>query len=144
MRSIRLAEAFDGEAITAFDEVALCNDNRAAFIRRSITSRNCYVATADEITIGYAVLEYSFYENGFIAMLYVHPAYRRAGVGTELVRHLERLCRTPKLFTSTNQSNAAMQSLLEKLGYAPSGVINNLDEGDPELVYFRRLNASTT
>ena len=32
-----------------------------------------------------------------------------------------------------------MQSLLSKLGFALSGVIENLDEGDPELVYFKRV-----
>jgi hypothetical protein len=34
-----------------------------------------------------------------------------------------------------------MQSLLAKLNYVPSGVIHNLDAGDPELVYFKRLIA---
>lgn len=87
--------------------------------------------------IGYAVLEYSFYENGFISMLYVQQQYRRRGVGEELMQHLERVCSTPKLFTSTNLSNTAMQSLLAKLGYVLSGVIENLDEGDPELIYFK-------
>ena len=46
----------------------------------------------------------------------------------------------PKLFTSTNRSNAPMQSLLAKLGYRPSGVIENLDEGDPELVYMKHVS----
>jgi len=32
-----------------------------------------------------------------------------------------------------------MQSLLAKLEYVLSGVIHNLDEGDPEIVYFKRL-----
>jgi hypothetical protein len=31
-----------------------------------------------------------------------------------------------------------MQALLAKLGYLLSGVIHNLDEGDPELIYFRK------
>ena len=56
-----------------------------------------------------------------------------------LLRHMELCCRTPKLFTSTNQSNLSMQSLLAKLGYESSGLIHNLDEGDPEIVYFKRL-----
>jgi len=56
-----------------------------------------------------------------------------------LVRHVEQECRTPKLFTSTNESNAPMRALLAKLGFSPSGVIENLDEGDPELVFFKRL-----
>ncbi|MEO0538637.1 MAG: GNAT family N-acetyltransferase, partial [Cyanobacteria bacterium P01_A01_bin.123] len=45
-------------------------------------------------------------------------------------------------FTSTNESNLLMQALMAKLRYIPSGIINNLDEGDPELVYFKRLDKS--
>jgi hypothetical protein len=37
-----------------------------------------------------------------------------------------------------------MQSLLLKNGYTQSGIIENLDEGDPELIYFKPLNAPTT
>jgi hypothetical protein len=72
-------------------------------------------------------------------MLYVDSDYRRCGAGAALLKHMQSLCETPKLFTSTNLSNLPMQSLLAKLGYVLSGVIHNLDEGDPEIVYFKRL-----
>jgi GNAT superfamily N-acetyltransferase len=72
-------------------------------------------------------------------MLYVDANFRRAGAGSALLKHLESICRTSKLFTSTNLSNLPMQSLLAKTGYVLSGVIHNLDEGDPEIVYFKRL-----
>jgi hypothetical protein len=32
-----------------------------------------------------------------------------------------------------------MRLLLEDCRFAPSGIIHNLDEGDPELVFFRRV-----
>jgi hypothetical protein len=32
-----------------------------------------------------------------------------------------------------------MQSLCQSLGFVPSGVIHNLDDDDPELIYFKRL-----
>src|SRR5262245_55164389 len=140
MCSIRLAEERDVEAISTLHQVPRHDSSRAAFIQRSIACRNCYVAAPDENIIGYAVLEYSFYENGFISVLYVHPDYRRTGIGEGLIRHLETVCQTAKLFASTNESNRAMQSLLAKLNYIASGVIHNLDEGDPELVYFKHLN----
>lgn len=44
---------------------------------------------------------------------------------------------TAKLFTSTNESNVAMQRLCDRLGYVRSGFIENLDERDPEVVYFK-------
>ena len=87
--------------------------------------------------LGYAVLEYTFFEQGFISMLYVRADHRRSGVGTALLSHLESVCRTRKLFTSTNLSNLPMQALLARLGYRLSGVIHDLDEGDPELVYIK-------
>ena len=46
---------------------------------------------------------------------------------------------TAKLFTSTNQSNLGMQALLVRLGYEPSGIVHNLDEDDPELIYVKRI-----
>jgi hypothetical protein len=34
-----------------------------------------------------------------------------------------------------------MQKLLNKLGYIESGIIYNLDEDDPEIIYFKKLEA---
>ena len=72
-------------------------------------------------------------------MLYIHPDYRRQGMGSKLIQHVESMCKTEKLFTSTNQSNLPMQGLLNKSGFVPSGFIDNLDEGDPEIVYFKDI-----
>ena len=44
---------------------------------------------------------------------------------------------TTKLFVSTNESNTPMRALLAKHGYVPSGFIENLDEGDLELFFFK-------
>jgi hypothetical protein len=52
---------------------------------------------------------------------------------------LDTIAQTPKLFTSTNLSNLPMQALLAKLGYSLCGVINELDDNDPELVYVKHL-----
>ena len=100
---------------------------------------NCYVAVIESETIAYAVLNYKFFDNGWIEMLYVHPQFKRRGVGSALVHHLAHECLVSKLFTSTNRSNIPMQELLAKQGFVQSGIIENLDEGDPELVYFKRV-----
>lgn len=139
MISIRPANESDIEALCSLDLIARCENDRREFIRRAVVSGTCFVAVAEEEVIGYGVLNYNFYGNGHIDMLYVHSGHRRHGAGEALLRHMESLCQTPKLFTSTNLSNLPMQALLGKLGYALSGVIHNLDEGDPEIVYFKRL-----
>lgn len=139
MISIRLACESDVEVLCSLDLIACREDERGKFIRRSIASNTCFVAVADEEVIGYGVLNYTFYSNGFIDMLYVHSDHRRSGAGAALLRHTESLCQTPKLFTSTNLSNLPMQSLLSRSGYELSGVIHNLDVGDPEIVYYKRV-----
>jgi len=141
MISIRPATTDAIEPICALDHVAQRESQRREFIRRSVVSGDCHVAVDNEEIIGYGVLNYNFYDNGFIALLYAHSGHRRRGVGAGLLAHLESLCETPKLFTSTNLSNLPMQSLLTKAGYVLSGVIHNLDEGDPEIVYFKSLQA---
>ena len=66
---------------------------------------------------------------------------RREVERSALVRACESDCVAPKLFVSTNESNLPMQALLAKLDYAPSGRVENLDEGDPELIYVKFLPA---
>jgi ribosomal protein S18 acetylase RimI-like enzyme len=139
MISLRLATANDIEAICSFDHIAQQETQRREFITRSVVAVHCHVAVAGDQIAGYGVLEHSFFGYAFISMLYVHPDYRRRGVGTKLMQHLQSLCSTSKLFTSTNLSNLPMQSLLARLGYALSGVVHNIDEGDPELIYFKPL-----
>lgn len=141
---LRIATIKDADAIIAFDHVAASKPARVQFIHDQIKSSACYVAVIDAKVVAYAVLNYKFYDNGWIEMLYVHPQFRRQGIGSALIRHLIKACRTPKLFTSTNQSNLSMQRLLATLEFNRSGFIENLDEGDPELVYFKRLLDNAT
>ncbi len=136
---IREALASDAAAIEDLDHIAALSPARREFIRRVIASGSCNVKIVDAAIIAYGVLDYRFFENGFISLLYVSAAFRRQGVGTELMLHLQAACITSKLFTSTNSSNIPMQRLLHKLGYKSSGMIENLDSGDPEQIFFKQL-----
>lgn len=139
MISIRPAVASDVDALCSDDLIARRKNERRELNRHSVAAGTCFVSVASEEVVGYAVLNYTFYSNGWIDMLHVNSEHRRRGAGRALLRHVESLCQTPKLFTSTNLSNLPMQSLLNKSGYVLSGVIHNLDEGDPEIIYFKQL-----
>lgn len=136
---IREGTPADRDAIVALDHMAQSDPGRVRFIDRIFRSAVCLVAEREWTVVAYAALEYTFYEHGFVSMLYVAQPHRRHGIGRALMQALAARCDTPKLFTSTNQSNRPMQQLLEGLGYTPSGVIHNLDPGDPELVYMLDL-----
>lgn len=139
--AIRPAVAADVNTLCELDHIAQQDKQRCVFIEHCVQAGNCHVIETRHRVVGYAVLGYTFYGQGFVSMLYIHPDYRRQGAGVALMRHMESICRTSKLFTSTNLSNLPMQSLLAKLGYRLSGVIHHLDEGDPELVYVKFLRS---
>ena len=141
---IRQAQESDAQALCAFDHIARVEEQRRRFIRESARDGIAHVAAAGEQVVGYAVIEHSFFTRGFISMLMVHPDHRRSGIGSALVGHLERLCQSDRIFTSTNESNLPMQALLGKLGYTRSGTVDDLDPGDPELFYSRQLKEQTT
>ena len=136
---IRTATSADVESLAALDVTTEGELGSPDRIRSWVDAGSTVIAQVEGRPAGFAVLEHSFFGQGFVAMLQVAPSFRRRGIGTALLRHLEGTCRAPKLFTSTNESNAPMRALLASMGYEPSGVVHNLDEGDPELFFFRRL-----
>ncbi|MFC7517664.1 GNAT family N-acetyltransferase [Herbaspirillum sp. GCM10030257] len=110
----------------------------------AIQRGECIAAFTDAGAHGYVVLTHNFFENGFVALVAVSPSVRRRGIGQRLLAAAEAHCKTQKLFASTNASNIEAQKLLARAGFVPSGRIDNLDEGDPELVYFKHRAALPT
>jgi GNAT superfamily N-acetyltransferase len=87
---------------------------------------------------GYAVVRpQTFFECDFVELLAVAANERRHGVGGLLLQQAVGLSSTKRIFTSTNRSNAQMIGLLEKEGWQFSGQLEGIDEGDPELVYYK-------
>ena len=137
---IRDATSSDLDAMYAVDHMATEEGSRRQHIRDWVASGQAIVAVVDGEICGYAALEYTFFGCGFITMLMVRKESRRKGVATALVTQLHERCETEKLFTSTNESNKPMQAFMQAMSYEPSGTVYNLDEGDPELFYLKRID----
>ncbi|WP_137150217.1 GNAT family N-acetyltransferase [Devosia sp. FKR38] len=133
---IRPAREDDFPALCRLDSYAADHLERQAEIGRWIDLGACHVVDAGGTLAAYGVMTTEFLGQHFIALIVVGAGFRRSGIGLTLVRHFQDSCRGRKLFTSTNLSNHPMQSLLLKAGFRSSGYIDNLDEGDPELVFF--------
>ena len=139
MTIIERASSEDFEHICALDETVHAGAPRRRFIGEACARGGVAVARIDDVIRGFVIFDESFFDQCFVRLLIVHPDFRRRGLATSLMRAAELNCQTGKLFTSTNQSNIAMQQLCARLGFVKSGYIENLDEGDPELIYVKLL-----
>lgn len=137
---IQPANSRDITVLLEIDPISAVDSERQKFIEASLRKNSCYVIKLGRKVIGFGVLEYSFFGKGFVSMLYIDSEFRRKGAGVSLLTYLESITTSDKLFTSTNLSNIPMQTLLGKLGYILSGVVHNLDDNDPELIYFKIPN----
>lgn len=125
-------------ACLGFDHVAATgNPERRTALAEAMRQSRMSVALLDDTPVGYAVQAPWFFGVPFLEMLYVDARYRRRGLGDRLVADFEERF-GPRLFTSTNRSNQAMQSLLERRAWKRCGTLDGLDEGDPE-VFFNKI-----
>ena len=132
----RKATTADIEKMIQIDPI-----HRHEQICRAVIQDECYLAEETAQIVGFAIMDYSFFTCGFVSLLVVAEECRRRGIGAALLDYLLRQCKTGKLFTSTNESNAPMRGLLGKSGFMPCGQIDALDEGDPELFFVRKKAA---
>ena len=135
---VRPAGAAEVASVAALGREAADRRDRVADLTAAQIEGRLVVAERDGEIVGYAT-HGRFFEYDFVEMLIVRPSDRRTGVATALVSAIESRSQTGKLFTSTNRSNMAMQRLCARLGFEPSGVVDNLDEGDPEMFFVKRL-----
>lgn len=136
--TIRQGSEADREGLAQLDPACREDRHRRWLLDFALASSGSLIAETDGAIVGYSLLTHTFYGNAMIEVLHVAESVRRRGIGTRLVRHAVRLSETPKIFTSTNESNLPMRALLAAEGFEHTGTIHNLDEGDPELVFFRR------
>lgn len=135
----RLAATRDRRVFGEFDPRAVADLHRRELIDSAIAARRCWIAEKAARIVGYGVLSRNFFGCDFVELIVVAEAARRAGAASAILAAMERAAGGDRLFTSTNESNAPMRALLAKRGYAASGRIENLDPGDPELVFVKFL-----
>ena len=137
MLEIRLATPADIEPLIGLDTPLADGLERHADIAMWVERGQCHIARRDGEAVGYVALTRTLFHQNFVELLMVAAPARRTGVGEALLRHCLAIAGGQKLFTSTNTSNLPMQGLVTRLGFIPSGRLDNLDEGDPELFYVR-------
>lgn len=131
------AQVTDLDAIVQIDRQVIGNTSRRDFIENAIKQGRCFQLNENEDVAGFLIYDTHFFECTFISLVIVAPAKRRKGYASQMMKYLVRIAPTDKVFSSTNRSNKSMQKVFEANGFVPSGIVENLDEGDPEIIYFK-------
>jgi len=137
--SIRPGTPDDAGALKALDSVVPSDPARAVCIDAWLRDSTVLIAEYEERAVGYGVFNHTFFHQGQLEMLMVHPDFRGKRIGEYLVAALEERCDTPKFFVTTNLTNHRMQRLLHRMGYKACGYIDALDPDDPELVFVKKI-----
>lgn len=146
--NIREATAIDVDEIVHLETqiTGLSLSREHEILGAAVSTHDCLVSTDDaKNVIGYIVLaRKAFFGRDFVHLLGVADGHRRLGVATALLAGALARCSTHSVFTSTNESNVAMRSLLARDGWTFSGALTGIDEGDPELVFWKQPIVATT
>ena len=135
----RTATVADVPALIECDAYAQSDEPRRIAIGRWCTQGSMLLAEAEGQVLGFLVLEHTLFGHAFVPLICVRTSARRTGVARFLLAEVERLCQTNKLFTSANASNEPAHALFARAGFARSGTIENLEAGDPELVFYKAI-----
>ena len=135
--TLRTGSVSDLAGIRFVDPLMRADPDRAQLIQSALARGECVVAAEDQEILGFAILNYTFFYQGFVPLLVVSIASRRCGIGAALLSEVERRCAKAKLYISANRSNLPAQLLFEKCGFVESGHVAHLDHGDEEVFYFK-------
>ncbi|UQW99057.1 GNAT family N-acetyltransferase [Rummeliibacillus sp. G93] len=127
------------DEIVNIDIEVIGNDSRRQSIKKAIDEGRCIVVKDNNSIVGFLIYDTHFFECSFISLVIVKPTERRKRYATSLIEHFISIAPTKKIFSSTNQSNKRMQKVFKANGFKQSGFIENLEEGDPEIIYFRKV-----
>jgi RimJ/RimL family protein N-acetyltransferase len=146
--SLNLATKKDKSLVVAID-YALDKDEhielkREEKITKAISDKECFIVLADNEAVGFVIFDYRFFAQGWIELIIIDENYRNKGIGRQVFDLICKLCKTEKVFTSTNSSNLQMQKALTKAGFTFAGKLDGLDDGDPELFYYKRIKKQNT
>jgi ribosomal protein S18 acetylase RimI-like enzyme len=138
MKRILAADIADLDKLVAIDREVIGNASRRGMIKRAVENGQCLIAKEEEEIAGFLIHDTSFFECAFISLIIVSPSKRRRGIASMLMDEMVKSSATEKVFSSTNQSNADMHKVFHSNGFVESGIVENLDDGDPEVIYFKK------
>lgn len=139
MENVRIARLEDIPSCVDLVEAVLGARRSGPFVQAAMDRGELLVAHADGGIVGALAYRTDWFNCTLVTLISVKPDWRRRGVARALYRALEERSPSPRLFSSTPETNAPAIQMHRALGFAPSGHLDNLPQGYRELLFYKRL-----
>lgn len=137
---IRHPEPDDLAAVTALAAEVIGPERAGPFVRSHFDRHHVLIADEEGEVIGFLAYRPDWFQCTFVALVVVRKDHRQRGIARALYRRVEEMSPSPRLFSSTEETNAVSIRMHTALGFAPSGHIDNLPQGYRELLFYKRLH----
>ena len=137
---MRIREPGPGDIPACVALAAQVIDERRAVVllRAHAERRELLVAEAAGAVAGVLAYRTDWFQCTFVNVIAVAEATRRHGVARALLDAVAERSPSPRLFSSTEETNTAAIRMHRALGFAAAGYIDHLPQGYRELLFYRR------
>jgi GNAT superfamily N-acetyltransferase len=137
---IRVPAGADLEAVMTLATDLLGPERAGPFVRSHLDRHHVLVAAEDGAVRGVIAYRTDWFQCTFVSLVAVVKDHRQRGVARTLFRAVEEMSPSPRLYSSTEETNGVSIQMHTALGFAPSGHIDNLPQGYRELLFYKRLH----
>lgn len=135
----RHADAADLQAVMALAAEVLGPERAGPFVRSHAERHHLLVAEEAGEVVGVLAYRMDWFQCTFVGLVCVRRDFRRRGVARALYKMVEGVSPSPRLYSSTEETNSVAIQMHTALGFVPSGHIDNLPQGYRELLFYKRL-----
>jgi ribosomal protein S18 acetylase RimI-like enzyme len=136
---IRGLSPADLDAVLELAGEVLGPERAGPFVRSHLERHHLLVADTTDEVIGVLAYRTDWFQCTLVSLVSVRKDFRRRGVARALFTAVEQMSTSPRLFSSTEETNAGAIRMHTALGFTPSGHIDNLPQGYRELLFYKRL-----
>ncbi len=139
MIEIRLPRLSDAVPCTDLAALVIGEERAGPFIKSHLERHQLIVAEADEEIVGLLAYRTDWFQCTLVSLVVVREDFRRKGIAREFFQSVEAVSLSPRLFSSTEETNAPSIRMHTALGFMASGYIDNLPQGTRELLFYKRV-----
>jgi GNAT superfamily N-acetyltransferase len=137
---IRVPESGDLDAIMTLAADLLGPERAGPFVHSHFDRHHLLVAAEGSTVLGVIAYRTDWFQCTFVSLVAVTKDRRQKGVARALFRAVEEMSPSPRLYSSTEETNGVSIRMHTALGFVPSGHIDNLPQGYRELLFYKRLH----